>query len=210
MDTPVRAAALQKMKPLCRPLHDALRYGADRSAHAMNEQGLSDAEHSWLRHHLARVQAGMYLKRNQAEIAPWRVLPGQRTGSLQLVCGDATLRVLRPMDGGLPIPGRNRARRAFYIQPTIAGLTVEQALPELEVSRYIAVWDILDPDSFEVGVQVFRTVGTFEIGDRSKADLAFWLPEEPGDLDDLAFEPSDVGIDLPIPQEDSDDDTLHG
>lgn len=176
----------------------------------MNEEGLSDPEHNWLGYHIARVQAGMYLRRNHTEIAPWRVLRGQRTGSLQLVCGDATLRVLRPMDGGLPIPGRNHARRSFYSQPTITDLPVEEALPELEISRYVAVWDIFDYESLEVGVRVFRTTGTFEIGDPSKADLAFWLPDEPDELDNLTFEPSDDGIDLPIPQEESGDDTLHG
>lgn len=210
MDTPIRAAALQKMKPLCRPLHAALRYGAESAAEVMEERSLADPEHSWLRYHFARVQAGMHLRRNHAEIAPWKVLRGQKTGSLQLVSGGATLRVLRPMDGGLPIPGRNHARRSFYIQPTITGLPVAEALPELEISNFIAVWDILNPDSFEVGIQVFRTVGTFELGDPSRADLTFWLPGEPDELDNLAFEPSDEGIDLPIPQEDSDDDTVHG
>ena len=198
------------MKPLCHPLHEALRYGAERANAAMHDQGLSDPEHSWLGCHLARVQAGMYLRRNQADIAPWKVLTGQRTGSLQLVWGQSKLRVLRPLDGGLPIPGRNRARQCYYIQETITDLPLQEALPELDVSRYVAVWDILDYGSFDVGIQVYRTVGTFNIGDSSKVDLAFWLPDEADGIDEMSFEPSDDGIELPIPQEEADDDTLHG
>ena len=198
------------MKPLCRSLHEALQDGAEHAHGMMRMEGLLGPEHNWHRHNHTRVKAAQWLQRNQADIAPWKVLPRLKTGSLQLVCGDATIRVLRGLDGGLPVPGTNKARRAFYMQPTITGMSVEQALPGLEMSKFIATWEVLDLETFEVGIRVFRTTGTFEIGDQGKADLAFWLPNDADELDHLTFEPSDDGIDLPIAQEESGDEPVHG
>jgi hypothetical protein len=110
--------------------------------------GLTGDEHNWLRHHYARTMAGQRLRERREEIAPWRVLPNQKTGSLQLVSGFNTVRVLRPLDGGVPAPGRNPRRRAFYVQPSIDGLTVDDAFPQLQTSRYIATWEVLDPETF--------------------------------------------------------------
>ena len=107
-------------------------------------------------------------------------------------------------------PGLNKRRRAFYVQPTITGLPMDAAFPELQMSNFVATWEVLDLESFEVGVTVFRTTGTFKIGDASKVDLAFWLPSEADALDNLVFEPSDEGIDLPIPKEESDVEPLRG
>ena len=110
----------------------------------------------------------------------------------------------------MPVPGLNKRRRAFYVQPTITGLPMDEAFPELQVSNFVATWEVLDLETFEVGIKVFRTTGTFKIGDTSKIDLAFWLPNDSAALNDLVFEPSDEGIELPIPKEESDAEPLRG
>ena len=209
VNTPLEVAAVEQMKPLCGPLHAALQYGAEHADQMMRDAGLIGAELNWHRHNHARVLAGAQLQR-QDEIGPWKVLPRQKTGSLQLVNGFMTVRVLRPLDGGVPVPGFNKRRRAFYVQPTITGLPMDGAFPELQVSNFVATWEVLDLDSFEIGIKVFRTTGTFKIGDASKVDLAFWLPNDADAIDNLVFEPSDEGIDLPIPKEESDVEPLHG
>jgi hypothetical protein len=155
------------------------------------------------------VLAGVRLAQSD-ELGRWKPLPRQKTGSLQLVNGFMTVRVLRPLDGGVPVPGLNKRRRAFYVQPPITGLPMDEAFPELQVSNFVATWEVLDLDTFEVGIKVFRTTGTFKIGDTSKVDLAFWLPSDGAALDDLVFEPSDKGIELPIPKEESDVEPLRG
>lgn len=207
MDTPLEIAAVEHMKPLCGPLHAALQYGVEHADQMMRDAGLAAAEHNWHRHNHARVLASAQLA-NRAEIGPWKVRPRQKTGSLQLVNGLMTIRVLRPLDGGVPVPGLNKRRRAFYVQPTITDLRIDEAFPELQTSNFVATWEVLDLDTFEIGIKAFRTTGTFRIGETSKVDLVFWLPNEADAIDSLVFEPSDEGVELPIPKEESDVEPL--
>jgi hypothetical protein len=209
VNTSLEVAAVEQMKPLCGPLHSALQYGAEHADQMVRDAGLTDSEHNWHRHNHARVLAGARLAQSD-ELGPWKVLPRQKTGSLQLVNGFMTVRVLRPLDGKVPVPGLNKRRRAFYVQRTITGLPMDVAFPELQISNFVATWEVLDLETFEVGIKVFRTTGTFKIGDTSKVDLAFWLPNEADALDSLVFEPSDKGIELPIPKEESDVEPLRG
>ena len=209
MNTPLEVAAVEQMKPLCGPLHAALQYGVEHADQMLRDAGLTGHEHNWHRHNHARVLAAAQLAQSD-ELGPWKVLPRGKTGSLQLVNGFMTVRVLRPLDGNVPVPGPNKRRRAFYVQPTLTGLPMDEAFPELRVSNFVATWEVLDLESFEVGINMFRTTGTFKIGDASKVDLAFWLPNEADALDSLVFEPSDEGIELPIPKEESDVEPLRG
>jgi len=71
---------------------------------------------------------------------------------------------------------------------------MDEAFPELQVTNFVATWEVLDLETFEVGITAFRTTGAFKIGDTSKVDLAFWLPNEADAIDGLIFEPSDEGI----------------
>ena len=96
------------------------------------------------------------------------------------------------------------------MQPSIAGLPDDEALPALEVSNFVATWEVSDPETFEVDITMHRTTGAFGMGDTSKVDLFFGLPSDGAGLDDLVFEPSDIDIELPIPKEESDVEPLRG
>ena len=137
MNTRLEAAAVEQMKPLCGPLHAALQYGVEHADQMMRDAGATGPEHSWHLHNHARVLAGIRLAQSD-ELGQWKPLPRQKTGSLQLVNGFMTVRVLRPLDGGVPAPGLSKRRRAFYVQPSITDLPIEEALPELQVSNFVA------------------------------------------------------------------------
>jgi hypothetical protein len=136
--------------------------------------------------------------------------PQPNTSSLQLVSGDMTLRVLHTPDGNMPAPGRNVARRDFYFQPRLPATDLDQPFPELEVSNFVAAWEEVDRENHDVAIRIYRPLRPFAFGKPGKADLAFWLPDEADDLNDLMFEPTDEGMELLIPGEEASGDESAG
>ena len=92
MNTPLEAAALERMKPLCGPLHAALQRGVEHADQMMREARLTGPENSWHMHNHARLLARSRLAESE-ELGDWKLLPHRKTGSLQLVNGLMTVRV---------------------------------------------------------------------------------------------------------------------
>jgi hypothetical protein len=213
VNTPPDQLVLEQLAPLCGPLHSALTKGAELAAEARKITGLTHPDRDYIESHLVRSIAHEELLARREELGGW--IPGRRepnNGSLKLHTRSATIRVFHsPGSGRFPAPGRNVSRQRFYRQPPLAGLGVEDMLPGLAESKYIATWEVLDRATFEVGVQIFRPIGHFKYGSACKADLAFWLPNTEDELAKLSFTPTDDDIDLEIPGEAEDGgDALRG
>ncbi len=194
------------MSPLCAPLHAALSAGAE-FAHETRQRGkLLDPALDYLSAHLTRAVAHERLLK--ADLGGWT--PNRRqpnNGSLQLFSGGASMRVLHGGVGGrIPAPGTNRARQAFYTQHTIAGMSLQQMIPALAVSHYLATWHIADSATHEIAIQIVRPVGVFRYGSKANVDLTFWLPADGEALEDLEFQGNADNMPLDIPGEDTDDD----
>lgn len=204
---------LEQLAPLCGPLHSALAKGAELASEARKVTGLTHPDRDYIESHLIRSIAHEDLIERREELGGW--IPGRRepnNGSLKLYAERAVIRVFHsPGSGRFPAPGRNLSRQRFYRQAPIAGLGVDEMIPELAESRYIATWCVLDRSTFEMGIQIFRPIGSFKHGSPGKADLAFWLPNNEDELASLSFTPTDDDIDLEIPGEAEDGgDALRG
>lgn len=198
---------LQHLAPLCAPLHDAFSKAAEITADLRKRAGLTSANRDYVGAHLIRSIAHEQLISRQQELGGW--VPGRvepNNGSLKLYAHKAKMRILHsPGFGKFPAPGRNLSRQRYYRQSTINGLEVDDMLPQLEESKYIATWSVLDPKTYDVGIQVFRPIGIFKHGSPCKADLAFWLPNDEDELAKLTFEPSDDDIDVMLPGDEEED-----
>ena len=123
-----------------------------------------------------------------------------RNGELWLTDGDYRTRVLHALsDKDVPPPGYNEARRAFYSNVPLP-LDLPEPLIGPPNDQLLVLWRI-DP---ETGIPVFRVVrpvGVWSFGGYAKVDLDFVLPPTAADLERLHFEPTDQGLELPIPNE---------
>jgi hypothetical protein len=205
---------LQHLAPLCAPLHDAFSKAAEITADLRKRAGLTAIDRDYIGSHLIRSIAHDHLIAHKQELGGW--VPGRvepNNGSLKLYASKAKMRILHsPGSGKFPAPGTNLSRQRYYHQSTITGLDVDAMLPQLEESRYIATWVVLNPLTYDVGIQVFRPIGIFKHGSPCKADLAFWLPNSEDELAKLTFEPSDDDIDVTLPGDEEEDsgDALRG
>lgn len=208
----MESLALDQMRTLCEPLHIALSHGVERAAAIMASEKLTSPDFDWLRHHHARAAAHVKLCEMRDEVAPWQVSRHKpNNGPFHLIQGGMTIRVCHGIDGGVPAPGKNKARRNFYAQPMLDVIDDDVLLEGLKVSNYVATWEVADVATHEVAIRMFRPVGTFKYGSKAKVDAAFWLPDDAKDLDSLIFEPSDQGIELMIPgEEQSGEQPLRG
>jgi hypothetical protein len=120
-----------------------------------------------------------------------------RNGELWLSDGQYRVRVLHALsEKQVPPPGQNAARCAYYRNPPLALLPTPLFGPIND--RLLMLWRI-DPKAHTPVFRVVRPIGNWKWGDHALTDLDFILPPTAFDLQNLAFEPTDEGLELDIP-----------
>lgn len=129
-----------------------------------------------------------------------------RNGELWLTSNLTTLRLLHTNSPSeVPRAGANAARRAYYRNPPLFEVPVQTALDLADASRLLALWRVVNPETFEVAFRVVRTLDEGTPGKRSEIDVDFMLPRSAADMDELEWFPKDdLGIDLPTDREEGD------
>lgn len=192
---------LQRLAPLCAPLHEALALGDDVARDHLKTHGLIDGEWRWLATHITRGHAIAHLR--ESPIDGWKLRRSNTNGRLELTDESSLcLRMLHDPLGIVPAPGHNRARQAFY-QNSLH-------LPGFEQSNLLGLWTA---NEVGVAIKVVRPVGNWKHQQKAKVDLLVDLPDSAEDLDDLMFKIDDE-LDLDLPANDvegeADDDTARG
>ncbi|MFE2240053.1 hypothetical protein ACFXCU_11230 [Streptomyces virginiae] len=194
----IRAATAQ----LCEPLHDAFAWAVQRQRTQVPE--MSGAAYGWMRTHMARAHAHHRLGSPSVTLGDWRLSGNhRRNGELWLTNNEYRTRLLHGFrDDHVPAPGPNRQRRAFYQnrplqkfgQPTLMGP---------EDNDLLILWRV-DAEGAPL-FRVVRTIGTWRFGKEQLVDLDFPLLASAADLHDLHFEPQDEGLELELPEEETND-----
>ncbi len=188
---------LSALGPLCEPLHDSITTASMRVHERLPE--LSHPSMAPIFAHVCRGLTRMSLEGRT--FGGWTVLDGQNNVGLTLIMGPYSLRMLhQPANGAVPPPGRNRARRAYCLNPTLS----EDLFPPGD--RLLGLWACDAHDA--VHIRVIRPIGTWSFGGQARADLDFDLPKTAIELEDLAFDGADeddLFIALPSLEESTDE-----
>ena len=203
MNTVPEGQLLAMVAELCEPLHRQFERAARTSAGSRRLMRLWGPEYDWLGTHQIRALTHQAL----SEELPggWTLVGNHsRNGELWLGQGFTTMRLLHTLsEEHVPPPGSNRARRAFYCNtPLLPGFDEQQQLDLIERSRLLGLWRVTNWATFEVGIRVVRTVGTWSYRARAQTDVDVLLPRVVEDFATLEWVPSDAGMELNIPAND--------
>lgn len=198
-DDDLRAHVLDLLKPVCEPLYELWEEATDVALNHLRSHGLPVG--GWEQSHLTRAHAQALLRSNP--------LPGLNlkepclNGRMLLSAEDGTtLRMLHASDGHIPPPGRNQARIRYYQQQQFAQL----AISSTPTSCLLGIWAANIDGS--VGIRIVRPIGTWSFGSRAKVDLDLDLPRTYGEFQVLEFRPDDTGLELQIPDEEANSQSL--
>lgn len=201
MDTHPDGQLLSMVSELCEPLHRAFEYGVERSVECRRLAGLSDRTYDWLGTHQARALAHRHLLDEQ--LGGWKLVgKHSRNGELWLAhgLGLTTLRMLHASSAeDVPAPGTNWARRAYYCNDPLLGMGVTHQPTLFGGSNLLGLWRVTDWETFQVGIRIVRTIGTWEYRARARTDLDVTLPRLVDDFGNLEWTPNDFGMELNIP-----------
>lgn len=202
MDTRPEGQLLSIVADLCEPLHRAFEYGVEQSAESRRLTRQTDRDYDWLGTHQARAGARQHLL--DERVGDWKLVGNHsRNGELWLANGFTTLRMLHTLSSEhVPAPGPNRARRAYYCNDPLPGMEAEHQLALMDRSKLLGLWRVTDWKTFQVGIRVVRTVGTWKYRARARTDLDVLLPRLVDDFGDLEWVPNDAGMELDIPARD--------
>lgn len=210
MFTSAHTHLLELIKPLCAPLHEEIASAAEDVAAVRELLDIRGRDYAWAGTHL--IRAVMQRRLASRDLGGWTVTGRvANNGPVWLYRGFTTLRVLHdgPFD---PAPGKNVSRREYFQNTPLFTLPEQLVIPAAEESKYLAVWRVRDPVTFEIGIDVLRPIGIWNYGAAARVDLLFSLPSTDERLDELAFTPSDNEIlfELPSEGEASDEPGMRG
>lgn len=185
---------LERLAPVCQPLHEALADGAAEARSHLDPHGMTTEEYTWIVTHLSRAHA---LRLINASGLPegWGMRSHALNGRFQMNHGGLVLRMLHDPVVTVPAPGQNLARRDFFSNErwTLFG--------EVENTNLLGLWNV-NPDSGESAIRIVRTIGTWRYAEAAKTDLTFWLPDDEMGMGDLRFTTPDAGIVIDLPSKD--------
>lgn len=196
-----REFILAALAPICEPLHEALTKGSERALDHFKRHDMSVKDFAPFVAHLTRGHVINILC--DKKLGDWRVARRRPNGQALLHNGAMNFRLLRPNhEGAIPAPGPNRARIDYYRNPN-------RTLFGPSSSKLIGIWTF-DEEIGQPEVRVVRPIGAWKNGQKARLDLDFILPEDPDELNNLEFVPTDEGLTLPIAFEEGDGGGVYG
>lgn len=200
----VRTALLD----LCEPLHDVFTSAEQYRRERLPE--LSGNKYRWHATHTIRAYAHHVLSTMDGDLGGWTLSGNHaQNGALWLTDGSYRVRILHALsESDVPPPGTNRARRAYYRQPKLAGMIPLFGEAQGK-DKLLVLWRI-DPATAAAGFRVVRPVGEWKLGSHAETDLDFVLPPTAVELADLAFEPTDDDLGLELPRDEEGDTDAGG
>lgn len=187
---------------LCEPLHDAFAWAVQHQRTQVPE--LDGHTYGWIRTHMTRAFVHYCLASAAAKLGDWKLSGNhRRNGELWLTNDVYCTRLLHGFRADhVPAPGPNRKRRAFYQNRPLAKFG-QPTLMGPEDNDLLILWRI-DTEGAPL-FRVVRTIGTWRFGKEQLVDLDFPLLASASDLRDLHFEPQDEGLELELPDEETND-----
>ncbi|MFD8296618.1 hypothetical protein ACFV13_10395 [Streptomyces bauhiniae] len=187
---------------LCEPLHDAFAWAVQRQRAQVPE--MNGHDYGWIRTHMTRAYVHHRLGSAKDTLGDWKLSGNhRRNGELWLTNDEYCTRLLHGFrDDHVPAPGPNRQRRAFYQNRPLAKFG-QPTLVGPEDNDLLILWRI-DAEGAPL-FRVVRTIGTWRFGKEQLVDLDFPLLASASDLRDLHFEPQDDGLELELPNEETND-----
>ncbi|MFJ9659490.1 hypothetical protein ACIRPR_16220 [Streptomyces griseoflavus] len=187
---------------LCEPLHDTFAWAVQRQRSQLPE--MNGPAYGWIRTHMTRALVHSRLTSAAGSLGDWKLSGNhRRNGELWLTNDEYCTRLLHGFrDDHVPAPGPNRQRRAFYQNRPLTKFG-QMTLLGPEDNDLLILWRI-DAEGAPL-FRVVRTIGTWRFGKEQLVDLDFPLLASASDLRDLHFEPQDEGLELELPNEETND-----
>jgi hypothetical protein len=196
---PTPADVLPLAEETVPPLQKALSLGIALADELQSDRQTRDP---WYWSHTARWVARNHLRSVQS--SAWKLLSGVPNSGIHLRIGTVHhVRVLRSLGGTVPHPGRNRARRADWIQDSLL-LDEDNQLPALSL---LYDWQVLHdepsiylslpkrPWSYREQPELHWRVPVTGDADQDLANLSFDPGLLPGDVVvTVKIDPADEGV----------------
>lgn len=190
--------------PLCAPVYDALEWGAEQSKQRRAPVLLKPL-YDWLGTHSTRAFAHSRLA--EADLGDWKLTGNhRRNGELWLANGMTRARILHTnSETRVPRAGHNGQRRAYYRNIPLFNPEVpaqQQIDFEQDASKFLVLWRVVDPITFEVAIRVVRPLTPGSTHEACKVDIDFMLPRLGQNMLLTDWFPSDDDIQLPGDEDD--------